>query len=128
MNTCSYLPNMDVSPEEDRTAEIAETFHLLGDATRLRIMLACLDEPVPVGALARRVGASASLVSHHLRLLRAARLVRPERRGRHVFYAAADEHIRRILQDMVEHVAEPERSEEHTSELQSLMRNSYAVI
>src|SRR3546814_14419881 len=76
MNTCSYLPNMDVSPEEDRTAEIAETFHLLGDATRLRIMLACLDEPVPVGALARRVGASASLVSHHLRLLRAARLDR----------------------------------------------------
>src|SRR3546814_15993468 len=69
MNTCSYLPNMDVSPEEERTAEIAETFHLLGDATRLRIMLACLDEPVPVGAPARRVGASASLVRLHLRLL-----------------------------------------------------------
>src|SRR3546814_14299098 len=84
---------MDISAQDDRTVEIAETFHLLGDPTRLRIMLACLDGPVPVGALARGIGASASLVSHHLRLLRAARLVRPERRGRPLFYAAAAEPI-----------------------------------
>ncbi|MEE8274524.1 MAG: transcriptional regulator, partial [Alphaproteobacteria bacterium] len=46
-------------------------------------------------------------VSHHLRLLRAARILRAERRGKQVFYSAADEHIRTVLGDMIEHVAEP---------------------
>lgn len=93
--------------DEGQTIELAEVFHLLGDATRLRIVIACLGGPVAVSALAERVGASPSLVSHHLRLLRAARLLRAERRGKQVFYSAADEHIRRVLSDMIEHVAEP---------------------
>ncbi len=93
--------------DEGQTVELAEVFHLLGDATRLRIVIACLGGPVAVSALAERVGASPSLVSHHLRLLRAARLLGAERRGKQVFYSAADEHIRRVLSDMIEHVAEP---------------------
>ncbi len=93
--------------DEARTAELAEMFHFLGDATRLRIVLACLAAPLSVSALAERVGASPSLVSHHLRLLRAARILRAERRGKQVFYSAADEHIRDMLTDMIEHVAEP---------------------
>ncbi len=96
-----------LSLDEGQTVELAEVFHLLGDATRLRIVIACLGGPVAVSALAERVGASPSLVSHHLRLLRAARLLRAERRGKQVFYSAADEHIRRVLSDMIEHVAEP---------------------
>jgi DNA-binding transcriptional ArsR family regulator len=92
--------------DEGQTAELAEVFHLLGDATRLRIVLACLAAPVSVSALAERVGASSSLVSHHLRLLRAARILRAERRGKHVFYSAADAHIRDVLTDMIEHIAE----------------------
>ncbi len=98
---------MTVRLDEAQTIELAEVFHLLGDATRLRIVIACLAGPVAVSALAERVGASPSLVSHHLRLLRAARLLRAERRGKQVFYSAADEHIRRVLSDMIEHVAEP---------------------
>jgi DNA-binding transcriptional ArsR family regulator len=94
--------------DEGRTAELAEVFHLLGDATRLRIVLACLSEPVSVSALAERVGASPSLASHHLRLLRAARILRAERRGKQVFYSAADAHIRDVLADMIEHLAEPD--------------------
>ena len=93
--------------DDGQTAELAEVFHLLGDATRLRIVLACLAGPVSVSALAERVGASPSLVSHHLRLLRAARILGAERRGKQVFYSAADEHIRDMLTDMTEHVAEP---------------------
>ncbi len=93
--------------DDDQTAEIAEMFHLLGDPTRLRIVVCCLAGPVSVSALAERIGASPSLVSHHLRLLRAARILRAERRGKQVFYSAADEHIRRVLSDMIEHVAEP---------------------
>ncbi len=91
----------------DQATELAEVFHLLGDPTRLRIVVACLDDPQNVGEIADIVEVSSSLVSHHLRLLRGARLVRAERRGRQVFYVAADEHVRRTLRDMIDHVAEP---------------------
>jgi DNA-binding transcriptional ArsR family regulator len=92
---------------EDQAIEIAEIFHLLGDPTRLRIVTCCLDKSKNVGEIAATVGVSASLVSHHLRLLKAARLVRAERRGKRVFYATADDHVDCILKDMIEHVAEP---------------------
>lgn len=90
----------------DHAAQLAETFHLLGDANRLRLVCACLDEAVSVQELATRLGLSPSLASHHLRLLRAARLMRTERQGKRVFYRAADEHVRRVVRDMIEHVQE----------------------
>ncbi len=93
--------------DDAQTIELAETFHLLGDPTRLRVVVACLAGPVSVSDLAQRVGASPSLVSHHLRLLKAARILRSERRGKQVFYSAMDDHIRCVLADMIEHVAEP---------------------
>lgn len=93
---------------DQHAAELADLFRLLGDPTRLRIVLTCLDAPTSVGEIADRLDLSASLVSHHLRLLRAARVVRAERHGKQVFYAAADEHVRRVVVDMLEHVAEPQ--------------------
>ncbi len=92
---------------KDQTIEMAEMFRLMGDSTRLRILMACLDGPVAVGDLAALTGASQSLVSHHLRLLRAARILSAERRGKKVYYTAADEHIRSVVSDMIDHVAEP---------------------
>lgn len=92
---------------DDRVVQIADLFRLLGDPTRLRIVLACVDERRAVGAIAESLGLSPSLVSHHLRLLRAARIVRAERQGKQVFYVAADGHISGMLTDMLEHVAEP---------------------
>mgnify|MGYP000922637643 CR=1 FL=1 len=94
------------TPTDSQITVIAETYRLLGDPTRLRVLLACLPAPIAVGDIARAVNASQSLVSHHLRLLRAARLVRGTRRNRQVFYEAADQHIARMLADMIEHVAE----------------------
>ena len=61
--------------------------------------------------VAESLSLSSSLVSHHLRLLRAARLVRAERRGKQVFYALADDHVRDVIQDMAEHVREPHPEE-----------------
>ncbi len=92
---------------EDQAVELAEMFRLMGDATRLSIIFACLDKPVNVGDLVERLGASQSLVSHHLRLLRAARILKAERRGKQVFYSAADQHISSMLTDMAHHVGEP---------------------
>ncbi|MFD2648278.1 ArsR/SmtB family transcription factor [Devosia albogilva] len=93
-------------PSDSDIAVIAETYRLLGDPTRLRVLLACLDGPIPVGEIASRTGASQSLVSHHLRLLRGARLVRGTRRTKQVLYELADAHIARMLIDMVDHVGE----------------------
>ena len=96
---------------EDLVVELAETFRLMSDPTRLKIILACLDAPASVGEMAERLGISASLVSHHLRLLRAARLLQADRRGRQVFYVVGDEHIRSMLTDMADHVSEEDAGE-----------------
>ena len=87
--------------------QLADLFHLLGDKTRLRIVLCCLPAPIAVGDIAAALELSSSLVSHHLRLLRAARIVKSERHGKQVFYSAADAHISGVLADMLEHIAEP---------------------
>ena len=95
---------------QDQLASLAGVFHLMGDPSRLSILMVVLGGPRPVGEIAAVTGLSASLVSHHLRLLRGGRLVRAERRGKQVFYTVDDAHIRSVLTDMAEHVAEPEES------------------
>jgi ArsR family transcriptional regulator, lead/cadmium/zinc/bismuth-responsive transcriptional repressor len=92
---------------DQAVAQLADLFHLLGDPTRLRIVLSCLPAPIAVGDIAAGLDLSSSLVSHHLRLLRAARIVKSERQGKQVFYSAADAHISGVLADMLEHIAEP---------------------
>jgi len=62
--------------------------------------------PLAVSDIAERLGLSVSLVSHHLRLLKGARLVRAERQGKQVYYEADDLHVRRMVEDMVKHIAE----------------------
>lgn len=91
---------------DDQVTELTDMFRLMSDPSRLRIILACLHTPVAVGDIAQTLGLSASLVSHHLRLLRAGRLIQAERRGNRVFYLITDEHIRRVLSDMVDHISE----------------------
>lgn len=91
-------------------ADIAEIFRLMGDPSRLAIILACLGAPISVSDLAAATGLSANLVSHHLRLLRTARVLRAERRGKQIFYAVADQHISGTIEDMIAHVTEPRDS------------------
>ena len=99
-------PQSPVSLERDRAIQLAETFKLMGDPSRLRIILACTGAPISVNDIAAQLELTQSLVSHHLRLLRAARLLRSERRGKQVFYSLADSHVRRVIADMSDHVME----------------------
>ncbi|MBY0325222.1 MAG: metalloregulator ArsR/SmtB family transcription factor [Reyranella sp.] len=85
---------------------LADLFRLLGDPTRLKIVVACLRTPLAVSDIAERLDLSVSLVSHHLRLLKGARLVRGERQGKQVYYEADDVHVRRMVEDMAVHIAE----------------------
>lgn len=91
---------------EDKTCELADMFKMLGDPSRLRIVIATLEGPVPVSDIAERLGLSVSLVSHHLRLLRAARLVTADRRGKQIFYMIHDQHVAHVVADMIAHVNE----------------------
>lgn len=107
------MPHLDLSISDDQAIAIADMFRLMGDASRLKIVLACLGDPRCVSDIAHVTRLSPSLVSHHLRLLRAARILRSERRGKQVFYVAADAHVRSVIADMVEHASEDEADAPH---------------
>jgi len=95
---------MRVDLTSTQVSELADTFGLLADSTRLSIVLACLDQERSAGDIAEKLGVSASLVSHHLRLLRGARMLKSERRGKHVFYAMDDACVSKVLGIMIEHL------------------------
>jgi DNA-binding transcriptional ArsR family regulator len=101
MSMCSYKPLTF-----DLATEVAETFKLLGDVTRVRILDALAQEERCVSDLADHVGLSESAVSHQLRLLRNMRLVRTRRVGRMIFYALDDQHIVSLFEQASHHVAE----------------------
>ncbi len=96
----------------DEGALLADVFRLLGEPNRLRLVVGCLDGPRTVGELTQEVGVSQSLVSQHLRLLRAGRLLKQSRQGRNVLYELPDCHIRTMLTNMMDHVLEPESVDE----------------
>jgi ArsR family transcriptional regulator len=87
-------------------ASLAETFRVLGDQTRVRILDALSRSELCVCDIARLVGLSESAISHQLRLLRGMRLVRPRRAGRMVYYSLDDQHIVRLFEQGLEHVQE----------------------
>jgi DNA-binding transcriptional ArsR family regulator len=99
----------------DQITELAELFRLLGEPNRLRIVASCLDGPLSVGEISARLTLSQSLVSHHLRLLRAARLLKAGRRGKQVFYSIPDCHVREMLTNMIEHLIEPHEHDDDIS-------------
>jgi ArsR family transcriptional regulator, lead/cadmium/zinc/bismuth-responsive transcriptional repressor len=96
--------------DDDSVVALAETFRMLGDNTRVRILDVISRRERCVCDIARAVGMSESAVSHQLRLLRGQRLVRPRRSGRQVFYVLDDHHIVRLFAQGLEHVQENARS------------------
>ncbi len=105
------MSKADLSISKDQATELAELFRLMGDPSRLRIVVACLTTPRCVSEIAAKTKLSPSLVSHHLRLLRSTRMLRAKRKGRQVFYVAADKRVQCIIVDMVDHIAQIEREE-----------------
>jgi ArsR family transcriptional regulator, lead/cadmium/zinc/bismuth-responsive transcriptional repressor len=91
----------------DRSVQsIADVFRLLGDPTRVRLVDALTHGERCVCDLAALVGLTESAVSHQLRLLRAARLVRVRRAGRLAFYSLDDHHVVGLVHDTRRHVEE----------------------
>ena len=97
-----------VSPEG--ALALAETFSLLGDPTRTRILHALSVDELCVSDLAGLLGISASAASHQLRLLRDRRLVEVRREGKRTYYRLQDEHIRTLVDMGISHAAEEIRA------------------
>jgi len=85
---------------------LADTFKVLGDPTRVRILDALSRAEVPVCDLAELLGLTQSAVSHQLRLLRHTRLVKSRRDGQHIYYTLDDQHIVKLFEQGLEHVQE----------------------
>jgi DNA-binding transcriptional ArsR family regulator len=88
---------------------LIDIFGVLADGTRLRILDVLSHGERRVGDLAADLGATQSAVSHQLRLLRGARIVRPRRVGRSIFYSLDDQHVLAIFQEGVRHAQEDRR-------------------
>jgi DNA-binding transcriptional ArsR family regulator len=96
-------------PTEEQVSLAAESFQMLGDPTRIKILWALLQGESSVACLAELVGSSPTAVSQHLAKLRLARLVRARREGTFMFYSAADVHVRQLLEEALFHADHEKR-------------------
>lgn len=92
-------------PGESAMADLADVFSLLGDPSRLGLLIALLEEELCVSDLAQVTEHSESSVSHALKLLRAHRIVAVRREGRRAFYRLDDPHVRLLLELAISHAA-----------------------
>ena len=93
-------------PDDEVLYELADLFRVFGDSTRIKILYALHDNELCVQDIANAVALSQSAVSHQLKILKDAKLVRYRREGKSVIYALDDEHVRNILNMGMEHVEE----------------------
>lgn len=93
-------------PDEDTLIDLAELFKVFGDSTRIKILTALNVGELCVCDISTAVGMTSSAVSHQLKILKNAGLVRFRREGKTVFYALADDHVITILAQGLEHINE----------------------
>ncbi len=96
----------DRMPSTDDLYDLAELFKVFGDSTRIRILYVLFESEMCVCDLAATLNMTVSAISHQLRVLRSADLVRSRRIGKSVIYFLADEHVRKILCQGMEHITE----------------------
>ena len=100
------VAGMQRAPSEDQLYDLAEVFKVFGDSTRIRILYRLFSGEYGVNELAESLNLTQSAVSHQLKLLKQARLVRARREGKSMIYALADEHVRTMMGQGLEHISE----------------------
>lgn len=93
-------------PSEEKLYDLAELFKVFGDSTRIRILFVLFEAEVCVCDIASALNMTDSAISHQLRILKNSKLVKSRREGKSVFYSLADEHVRAIVSQGMEHVEE----------------------
>lgn len=89
---------------EEVLYDVAELFKAFADTTRIKIISILKEEELCVGAISELINVSQSAVSHQLRALKNAKIVKPRRKGKQIFYSLDDEHIKRIYDMGLEHI------------------------
>ncbi len=93
-------------PEEELLYDLAELYKVFGDTTRIKILYVLFEQEMCVCDIAQILNMTMSAISHQLRVLKQAGLVKYRREGKAVFYALADDHVRTIIGMGMEHIEE----------------------
>ena len=105
-NRSETQQRFDTMPDEELLYDLADLFKVFADTTRIKILFALMARPMPVGELAETIGATQSAVSHQLRQLKQAHLVKFQRDGKSVIYSLSDDHVYTMLAQGMTHICE----------------------
>lgn len=93
-------------PEEEQLYDLAELYKVFGDSTRIKILYVLFEAEMCVCDIAQLLNMTQSAISHQLRVLKQFKLVKNRRDGKTVFYSLADDHVRTIIDQGMEHLTE----------------------
>lgn len=96
----------DKLPQEEILYDLAELFKVFGDSTRIKIICSLFESEMCVCDLSALLNISQSAISHQLRVLKSARLVKFRRAGKVIYYSLDDEHIKQIFDAGLHHITE----------------------
>lgn len=93
-------------PVETELYDLAELFKVFGDSTRIRILFELFEREESVGDIAEALNMTQSAISHQLKILKQSKLIKARREGKSMFYSLADDHVKSIIYQGLEHVEE----------------------
>ena len=93
-------------PDDEFLFELCDLFRIFGDSTRIKVLFVLMDREMNVGDIATELNLNQSAVSHQLRVLKDAKIVKFRRDGKSMYYSLDDDHVRNILALGMEHVEE----------------------
>lgn len=93
-------------PDEELLYDLADLFKIFADTTRIKVLFVLMGQELCVADIAEAVNASQSAISHQLRILKNAHLVKYHREGKQVIYSLSDDHVRTMLAQGMEHICE----------------------
>ena len=96
----------ETMPPETELYDLAELFKVFGDSTRIRILFVLFEAEICVCDLAQALNMTQSAISHQLKILKQSKLVKNRREGKSIFYSLADDHVRSIIAQGLEHIEE----------------------
>ena len=93
-------------PVETELYDLAELFKVFGESTRIRILFELFEKEESVGDIAEALNMTQSAISHQLKILKQSKLIKARREGKSMFYSLADDHVKSIIYQGLEHVEE----------------------
>ena len=111
LNSCSnvggdVLIKYNELPKEEHLYDLAELFKVFGDSTRIKILYVLFESEMKVCDLSDTLNMTVSAISHQLKILKHAKLVKFRKNGKNVIYSLADDHVRTIIGQGMDHINE----------------------